>query len=233
MQGWSSLQPIEQELLGDVSGLSILHLQCHFGQDSLSLARLGAKVTGVDLSDEAIRTATRLNNSLGLDARFVCCDVYDTPELITEQFDIVYTSYGVLGWLPDMQRWAQVVQKMLKPGGRLVLVEFHPVVWIFDNDFDKVAYSYFKQDAIIETETGTYADTSADIHLSSVSWNHGLSEVMSALLDNGMQIQAFKEYDFSPYNCFSHTEEIQPGRFRIKHMGDKLPMLYAVTAVKS
>ncbi len=232
MQGWSSLQPIELELLGDVKGKSILHLQCHFGQDSLSLARMGATVTGVDISDEAIRTAAQLNETLALDATFVCCDVYDTPTHVTQQFDIVYTSYGVLGWLPDMQQWASVVQKMLKPGGKLVLVEFHPVVWIFDNDFTKVEYPYFKRDAIIETETGTYADEEANINLQSVSWNHGLAEVIGALLHNGLQLSEFLEYDYAPYNCFSNTVEIQPGRYRIAPMEDKIPMTYAVVATK-
>src|SRR6187551_1118010 len=133
VKGKSSLQQIELGLLGDVAGKSILHLQCHFGQDTLSLARLGAKVTGVDLSDVAITEARKLARELGLSTDFICCNVYDLPQQLEQQFDVVFTSYGAIGWLPDLDRWAQIVRRFLKPGGRLVLVEFHPFVWMFDD----------------------------------------------------------------------------------------------------
>lgn len=232
-KGNTSLNTIELELLGDVTGKSILHLQCHFGQDSLSLARMGANVVGVDLSDKAIDTAQQLNSELGLNAEFVCCDVYDSPNHINQQFDIVFTTYGTIGWLPDMDKWAGVIAHFLKPGGKLVFVEFHPVVWMFDDDFNAVAYNYFNADTIVETSEGTYADRSAPIKTETVSWNHNLAEVMTALINKGLRIELFKEYDYSPYNVFRDTEQVGERQYRLKKMGNKLPMVYAIQAAIS
>lgn len=234
LQGKSSLNAIELALLGDVRGKSILHLQCHFGQDSLSLSRMGARVTGVDFSEKAIEAARHLAAQLGLDAEFVCCDVYSTSDQLTNgSFDIVFTSYGVLGWLPDLQEWARVVQTMLKPGGMLVLAEFHPVIWMFDDAFQRIDYSYFKQEAIIETVEGTYADKNAPVKQKTISWNHSLDEVLGCLLAQNMQITQFREYDYSPYNCLNGMTEIAPGKFQIAGMEGKLPLVYALKAVKA
>ena len=235
MEGWlagaTSLKHPELELLGDVQGKSILHLQCHFGQDSLSLARMGARVTGTDISDSAINYAAQLNEQLVLDARFIEADTYSVPDKLQQQFDIVFTTYGVIGWLPDMQRWADVVARMLKPGGRLVFVEFHPAVWMFDNQFTHVQYSYFNRGPIIETLQGTYADRDADIQMKEIGWNHALSDVLQSLINAGLEITVFKEYDYSVYNCFSNTIETAPGQWQIKGMESKLPMMYALEAV--
>ena len=138
-------------------------MQCHFGQDSLSLARMGAKVTGVDLSDKAIEKAIEFNQLLHLDAKFICCDIYDLPTYLNEKFDIVFTSYGTIGWLPDLSKWANIVSKYLKPNGKFIMAEFHPVVWMFDNDFKTVFYNYFNVTSIIEDESGTYADRCSEI----------------------------------------------------------------------
>ncbi|MEM9921253.1 MAG: class I SAM-dependent methyltransferase, partial [Bacteroidota bacterium] len=143
LAGRSSLNPIELELLGDVTNKSILHLQCHFGQDTLSLARLGAQVTGIDLSDQAIEKAKLLSAESGVPATFLCCDLYSLPTQLDQQFDIVFTSYGTISWLPDLDRWADVVAHFIKPGGRFVFAEFHPAVWMFSDDFSEVAYNYF------------------------------------------------------------------------------------------
>ncbi len=232
INGATSLNEIELGLLGNVSGKTILHLQCHFGQDTLSLSRLGAKATGVDFSGGAIAKAQELNTKLGLDAEFICTDIYDLPNKLDQQFDIVYTSYGTIGWLPDMQRWAQVVAKFLKPGGKFVFVEFHPVVWMFNYDFTGLEYSYFNKEAIIETATTTYADRKAEINMQEIGWNHDLGEVLQALLDAGLQIDIFKEYDHSPYNCFRNMIEDEPKRFRIKGLEGKLPLLYSLVATK-
>ncbi len=230
--GKSSLNNIETAMLGDVRGKSVLHLQCHFGQDTLSIARLGAQATGVDFSDAAIEKARELNADAGLDARFICCDVYELPKHLNEQFDIVYTSYGVLGWLPDMKKWAELVDQFLKPGGQLILVEFHPVVWMFDNDFARVQYSYFNQGVIEEAEPCTYADKGADIELNSVSWNHDLSEVLQSLLGVGLKLTMFNEFDFSPYNCFKNMVEVAPKKYYFPGLEGKIPMLYALKAIK-
>ncbi len=230
--GKSSLNSIELDLLGDVSGKSILHLQCHFGQDTISLARLGAKVTGVDLSDNAIEAARDLAEKCGFAANFICCDVYDLPDNLNEEFDIVFTSYGVIGWLPDLDKWAKIISRFLKPGGSLIFAEFHPVVWMFDNNFKEVEYSYFKDKPIIEKESGTYADRNADLELTTITWNHSIAEVLTCLFDNNIEVKSFQEFDYSPYNCFRNTIEFEPGKFRIGHMKNYLPMVYAFKAVK-
>jgi ubiquinone/menaquinone biosynthesis C-methylase UbiE len=232
LQGNSSLNLIELELLGDLKGKSVLHLQCHFGQDSISLSRLGAEVVGVDLSDKAIQTARDLADQTNSSARFVCCDIYDLPNHLDQEFNIVFTSYGTIGWLPDLNKWANVISHFLKPNGKFVFVEFHPVVWMFDDNFEKVGYNYFNTGPIVETEAGTYADREADLNQEYVCWNHGLGEILSSLIQNGLQISSFAEYDYSPYNCFQHTVEFEPKKFRIKHLDNKIPMVYAIIAEK-
>jgi 2-polyprenyl-3-methyl-5-hydroxy-6-metoxy-1,4-benzoquinol methylase len=232
IKGNSSLNSIELELLGDVNDKSILHLQCHFGQDTISLSRLGAKTVGVDLSDKAIETAKDLAKQTKTSAEFICSDVYDLPNHLNQQFDMVYTSYGTIGWLPDLDKWAKIISQFLKPGGQLVFVEFHPVVWMFDDDFKTIKYNYFNVESIIETEEGTYADKSANIKHESVCWNHDLSEVLNSLIQNGLTINCFNEYNYSPYNCFNNTIEIAPNQYRVKHLGDKIPMVFSLVATK-
>jgi len=230
LSGKTSLREIELNLLGEVQGLDLLHLQCHFGQDSLSLARMGAQVTGVDLSDVAIREARRLNDQLGLSAQFVCSDLYEL--VLPAEFDLVFTSYGTIGWLPDLDRWAQVVATHLRPGGRFVFVEFHPVVWMFDDDFQQIVYRYFTSDPIVEESQGSYARPDAGETLASVSWNHGLAEVVQALLQQGLILQDMQEYDFSPYDVFTGGEAVGENRYQIAKFGDKLPMIYSLVMTK-
>lgn len=230
--GKNMLNSIELNLLGDIKDKKILHLQCHFGLDSLSLSRMGAKVVGVDLSDKAIEKAQELNTQLGLDAQFICCNVYDLPQYLgkeyLESFDIVFTSYGTIGWLPELEPWAAIIQQYLKPKGSFVFAEFHPAVWMYDNDFKTIAYSYFKAEPIVETEEGTYADKNANIQTQSVTWNHGITEVLTALLKQNLKLEIFEEYDYSPYNCMNGMEEFEPNKFRISQFGNKLPLVYAL-----
>lgn len=232
LEGKTSLREPELELLGDVHDKSILHLQCHFGQDSLSLARMGANVVGTDIAEEAIAYAIDLCEKVGTTARFVRADTYNVPEKVKEQFDIVFTTYGVIGWLPDMQRWANVVAHMLKPGGSLVFVEFHPVVWMFDYNFSKVEYSYFNDGPIIETLDGTYADRDANINMKEIGWNHSMSEVLQALTDAGLKLDVLKEYDYSTQNCFNNLVQIGDNKWQIKGMEGKLPIMYGIKATK-
>jgi SAM-dependent methyltransferase len=232
LNGKSTLNEIELELLGDVSGKKILHLQCHFGQDTLSLAKMGAEVTGVDFSEKAIAKARALTQTLNLKAQFVCCDVYDTTKYIHEKFDIVFTSYGTIGWFPDLNKWAEVISEVLRPGGQFIMADFHPVLWMFDNDFKDILYNYFNTEAIIEEETGTYADREAKIANQTITWNHPTSELLNALLSNGLELNCFHEFDYSPYNCFNQTEEFEPNKFRIKPLENKIPMVYSLSATK-
>lgn len=233
LKGNSSLKDIELDILGNIKGKRILHLQCHFGQDTLSLARMGAeKVIGVDLSDRAIKKASELATDLKLNASFICCDLYSLPQHLSEPFDLVFTTYGTIGWLPDLDKWAGIIAQFLKPGGQLVFVEFHPFVWMFDNTFDKIIYSYFNKEAIVETENGTYADKEAPLIQSTVSWNHSISEVYHNLSKHNLTIELLNEYDYSPYNVFHDMEEYEQGKFRIKKFENCLPLVYAIKAVK-
>lgn len=233
LNGKDSLNSIELALLGDIKGKKILHLQCHFGMDSISLARHGAQVTGVDFSEKAIEKANSLNTQLKTDVRFIQSDVYKLPNILDEKFDLIFTSYGVLGWLPNMKKWAQVVQHFLKPKGILVLVEFHPVVWMFSDDFKKIAYNYMNDGPIIEATEGTYTDADTPIQEKSVSWNHGLSKVINALIKADLHIADFQEYNYSPYDCFENTVEISEQKFQIKALENKIPMVYSIKAQKN
>lgn len=231
-KGRSTLNPIELIGLGDVKGKSILHLQCHFGMDSLSWARLGAKVTAIDLSDKAIDAAKLLNDELGLDAEFICSNIYDLKNVLNKKFDIVFTSYGTIGWLPDLDKWADIVSHFLKDGGTFFIAEFHPVVWMFDDNFTGIQYSYFNDEAIIEEIKGTYAERDADFRHLSYGWNHPISEVLGSLINHGLKLELFEEYPFSYYNCFNNTVKIDDGTWQIKGFENKLPMMFSIKAVK-
>ncbi|WP_294299823.1 class I SAM-dependent methyltransferase [uncultured Chryseobacterium sp.] len=232
LKGRTSLNSIELELLGNVQNKSILHLQCHFGQDSISLSRLGAKVTGIDLSDKAIEAARDLARKAQTDTEFICTDLYNLPNILDRKFDIVFTSYGTIGWLPDLKKWAEIISLFLRPAGKFIMAEFHPVVWMFDDDFQGIRYNYFNEKPIVEIYEGTYADQSADLVQEYVMWNHPLADVLQNLLQNRMEITHFKELDWSPYPCFRHVDEFEKGKWRIPQLGNKIPLVYAVKAIK-
>jgi SAM-dependent methyltransferase len=231
--GENILTPIELNEVGDVKGKSLLHLQCHFGMDTLSFSRMGAKCTGVDLSDHAIELAQEINDELKLDAKFVCCNVLDTSVYIKEQFDIVFTSYGTIGWLPDLKPWAKMIAERMKPDGFFYIAEFHPVMWMFDDDFTHIKYAYENQEVIVTENEGTYTDRNADIKGKEYSWNHSISEVLNALVTAGLKIEFFNEHMYSPYPCFRNTVETEKDKWHIKGMEGKLPMVYSLKAVKS
>ena len=203
-KGASSLNCFELEALGNVRGKSMLHLQCHFGQDTLSWQRMGAVCTGIDISDTAIQLAQDLNSELGLDAKFVCCNVLDTSKHVSEKFDIVFTSYGTIGWLPDLKPWAQMVYERLKPGGTFYIVEFHPIAWMYDytDSPPELLYGYQQKEAIYEEYEGTYANPASKIVSKEYGWNHGLGELITALSRLGLKIEYLNEYEQSPYDIF-------------------------------
>ena len=238
--GKSSLNKIELDELGDVKGKSLLHLQCHFGLDTMSWEREGAIVTGVDLSDEAIKLAKEISGELKLKAQFICAYIYDltdaskTPLLEEpgEAFDIVFTSYGTIGWLPDLYRWASVIAFCLKPGGIFYIADFHPTLWMMDENFEHIKYDYFNTDVIAEVNSGTYTDRDAPIKNDEYSWNHPFCEIFSALIKNGLTIQEFNEFPYSPYNCFNKLEQEKDGMWRVKGLEEKMPLMYSIKAVK-
>lgn len=232
LEGKSSLMPIETSELGDLKGKKILHLQCHFGMDSLSMARAGAKLTGVDFSDAAIEEAKKLNDQLELDAEFICCNVYDLEQHLNDTFDIVFTSYGVIGWLPDLDAWAKLIKRFLNPGGFFYMAEFHPVVWMMDEEFKEIKYYYQNKELITVQQQGTYADRDAALKGMEYSWNHGLGEVLNALLTQGMQLQFLNEFTYSPYSCFNNLVKGDDGNYRVKGLEDKIPMVYSIKMLK-
>lgn len=231
-KGASSLNSFELKALGDVKGKSLLHLQCHFGQDTLSWQRMGAKCTGIDISDEAVGLAEQLNSELGLDANFVCCNVLDTSKHVSEKFDIVFTSYGTIGWLPDLRPWAKMISERLKPGGKFYIVDFHPIAWMYDYTVSppKLKYGYQQKEVIYEEYEGTYGDKDSKMISKEYGWNHSLGEVITSLSEAGLQIEYLREHDASPYDIFPGLVKNEEGLFE---MTNKLyPLLFEVKAIK-
>lgn len=227
--GKSSLNKEEIEALGNVQDKSLLHLQCHFGQDTLCWARMGADATGVDISSEALKAAREISSELNIPATFVESNILDLKENLTGQFDIVFTSYGTVGWLNDLNKWADVIQHFLKPGGTFYMIDFHPFVWMWDDERTKIEYDYFKtQEPIITHEKGTYSDHDAELERTEYSWNHGMSEIISALLNVGLELDEFKEYPFSNYNVFPKMKAAGEGRWVFEKLGDKVPYMYSL-----
>lgn len=231
-KGRSSLNYIELEGLGDVKGKSLLHLQCHFGMDTLSWARLGAKVTGVDLSETAVNAAKELNAELGLDAEFICSDIYSLKDHLDKKFDIVFTSYGTIGWLPDLDKWADIISHFLKPGGMFYMADVHPLRWMMNDDFTAVEFSYFNLGPIVEEVPGSYADRTKGGKNISYGWNHTFSEIFNALWKHKLNIVEFNEYPFIFYNTLPNSVKNKDGYWEIKGLEGKIPLMYSLKALK-
>lgn len=227
--GGSTLVELERQEVGRVDGRKLLHLQCHFGLDTLSWARAGAKVTGVDISVEAIDAARALARELGLDANFVCSDLETLGDLGTT-FDIVYTSFGVLSWLPDLEPWARLIARHVAPGGFFYMLEFHPVLGMFDDDGKDIAYPYFHQDEpIVSQETATYAGSG---HQSKpcYQWTHSLGDVINSLVSAGLAIEFLHEFPYCLHPCYEFLVESEPGRYVMRDHPNGIPMLFSVKA---
>lgn len=238
LAGASTLTPIERREVGDVAGLDLLHLQCHFGLDTLSWARLGARATGVDLSPKAIERARALAVEAGVAARFVCADVYALPAALGDAaaaaFDVVFTSWGVLWWLPDLPAWGEVVAACLKPGGRFHLVEFHPASACVDDD-GSLARGYFRGDeADREVSPPSYAAPEAGPATGEVAfgWPHPLGQVVTALTSAGLRLDHLHEHDHSPIPCPPFTVEEAPGRHRMAGAAARLPHGFSLRATR-
>ncbi|PLX05335.1 MAG: SAM-dependent methyltransferase, partial [Marinilabiliales bacterium] len=196
-KGKTSLNHIEMQELGDVSGKKILHLQCHFGMDTLSLARLGAEVVGVYISYTSIKKATALSAELNIPARFIRSNVYDIENVLDDTFDIVYTSYGAINWLDDLDKWAKVIGRYLKPNGIFYMVEFHPFIYTL-NVKAEISESYFKTQALETAVEKSYTDKSevSNKKLKHIEWHHSLSEVLNSLITNGLKIEFLNEFPY-------------------------------------
>ncbi len=228
--------------LGNISGLDVVHLQCHIGTDTLSLARQGASLTGLDFSPNAISAARDLAEETSAHITYVCSDVYDAVEVLgAQRFDVVYTGIGAIGWLPSIQRWASTVAGLLRPGGRLFIREGHPMLWAMDDprpdELLVIRYPYFETEApSVWEDAQSYVETSRPLeNTTTMEWNHGLGEIVTALLDNGMRLTQFLEHDSVPYLALGDYMEAHPtlpGEFWLKEGRDRLALSYTLQAVK-
>jgi SAM-dependent methyltransferase len=228
--------------LGDVAGLRGVHLQCHVGTDTVSLARLGARMTGLDFSPESVRRARAIAETAGVEVDFVESDVYAATEVLPAgTFDLVYTGIGALCWLPSVTRWAGVVAELLAPGGRLFLREGHPMLWALadarPDGLLVVDHPYFElADPTVWDAPGTYVQTGAEFaHHVTHEWNHGLGEIVTALLGVGLTVTALEEHDSAPWDAMPGWTEAppeHPGEFRLRDRPWRVPFTYTLQALK-
>lgn len=235
-RGDNRLDAIVRGGVGDVHSKSLLHLQCHFGLDTLSWARLGARVTGADFSDEAINAARALAHEVGLDANFVCANIYDLPHVLGGEFDIVFTSHGVLTWLPDLKGWARVIAHFLKPGGLFFIAEAHPCAYIFDDenaDDLRVRYSYFRSEEPGKVQVhGSYADRAADVHGTEYWWVYSMSDLVNALVAAGLRVEELREFPFVAWQMLSFMEQDADGWWRLPERFPQIPLMFSLKARK-
>ncbi|MFD7166753.1 class I SAM-dependent methyltransferase [Streptomyces violascens] len=236
LEGRSSLEFFEEAELGDVSGRSLIHLQCHFGLDTLSWARRGARVTGVDFSPEAIDQAGQLAQLADLEAEFRCTEVYGLPAELDGRFDIVYVSFGSVVWLPDIARWARAAARLLAPGGILYVAEYHPVVHTLDFDDATrepvVRYPYFDRAQPIAHELrGTYTDSADDVAESGYTWAHSLGAIVTSVLDAGLRLDFLHEFGSVWFPVLPYLERGEDGRYRLpRRIEGELPLLFSLRA---
>jgi SAM-dependent methyltransferase len=235
LAGQSRLDTVELDL-GDVKDKSLLHLQCHFGLSTLSWARLGARVTGVDFSERAIALARRVSQQASLSADFVCSSIYDLPAALSGEFDIVFTSHGVLSWLPDLEGWAKVIAHFLKRGGTFYIVEAHPTAYVFDdeNAMDlSVRFPYFHSAKPERSEVkGSYADREADHAGVEYFWAHSVGDILTSLIAAGLRIESFREYPMLAWKMFPFMEMDEAGWWHLPDQFPDLPLMFSLRATK-
>jgi len=231
--GENVLKPIELREVGDVRGKSLLHMQCHFGLDTMSWARMGASITGVDFSGDAIALARSISDELKIPARFIQSNIYDAPNVLHEQFDIVFTSYGALCWLPDITRWAQVASSFVKPGGFFYIAEFHPLILMSDNRRGMTKLeneiSYFHT-AMREDPPGPDYSDPSKIVSETHQWMYRLGDIVSALAATGLRIEYLHEFAECIYPHFPFMKLESDGQWHIE--GDPIPTIFSIKATK-
>ncbi len=236
LKGKLSLDEIEIGQLGNISGKTLLHLQCHFGLSTLSLARLGANVTGIDFSSSAITEAKRLAKLSKIDATFVRTNVYDLSENLQEKFDVVFSSYGVLCWLPDLNEWATQIAACLNHGGTFHLIEFHPLMTALTKNTANeliVENSYFNEGVEVLQTQGSYATADAGIDEQVYEWTHSLADVVTALLKAGLRLESFQEYPFATEGGFVGYLRVEDsGQWTPANHKFKVPLTYSLRATK-
>ncbi len=234
LAGRNSLQPYERAEVGDVTGKSLVHLQCHFGQDTLSWARSGARVTGLDFSEPAIEQARAMARDLGVDADFIAANVYDAVEALGgRQFDIVYVGIGSLVWLPDVEAWAHVVARLLRPGGFLYLSDGHPIAQTLADESLTIEHGYFATEPTRWDEPGTYADLdAATVNNVAYEWPHALGEVFSAITAAGLRVEFLHERDYALFQRWPFLEAHADGTYRMPAGMPSVPMMYSLRASK-
>lgn len=229
------LRDFELLEVGYVAGKSLLHLQCHFGVDTLSWARRGARVTGLDFSGPAVRAATKLASETGLEAGFVTANVYDAEAALGgTTYDIVYTGLGALNWLPDIQRWAGVTAALIRPGGFLYLAEFHPFTNIFGDDDLTVEHDYFhREEPQVWDEPGTYADLGAKTANNlTYEWNHTIPDVVTALILSGLTLELLSEHDYTIFPRWPILEKSGFDTYRLPEGAPRIPLMYSLRTRK-
>ena len=222
--GACSLRSIELEEVGDVRGKSLLHLQCNCGIDTLSWARLGATVTGVDLSEKAIALARELAGEVGIDARFICCDVLDLDEVLPETFDIVFASYGVLCWIDDLAGWAARAASHLTPGGMFFYVGGHPACWPYSED-GQIEYPYFHSDSPVEDPH------EGDSGVVTYEWQWTVADIVNSLVGAGLRIEGVGEHPVAGYQAWPNMLQGEDGWWRLPGI-QHLPLILSVKARK-
>ncbi|MEX1125024.1 MAG: class I SAM-dependent methyltransferase [Acidimicrobiia bacterium] len=232
----SDVVTFDKEKLGDVTGKSLIHLQCHIGTDTISWARLGAEVTGIDLSEKSIAAAELLSRLAATPGRFVVSELYDAPSVVPEKFDIVYTGAGAICWLPDIDGWARVVASFLDPGGVFYMREGHPMMWALDwEDMERLSVTlpYFETpDPFAEVKEETYAGDGVVVSPLNYTWNHGIGEILTALLDAGFRIDAVEEYDFCDWQGLDQMVQGDDGYWRLPDRPERLPLMWSVRATR-
>ncbi len=235
LSGGHLLDPVQVEELGDLAGKRLLHLQCHIGTDTLSLARLGAVATGIDFSGESLKVARRLSEESGLPARFIETPLFDLPAVLDETFDVVYTSIGVLCWVSDIVEWGRIVSRYLEPGGVLYLMESHPFMHVFDDETAglNVRNRYFSDGRAVEWEAfRDYADPGYTSKHPTLEFQWTLSQIHNSLVDAGMRIQFIHEFDFLQWRALESMEPRGDGMWRLPEPLDRIPLLFSLRAVR-